>query len=41
MRSTFTKDQLLQYLAETGEILRSQGLEATVYVVGGAAISLA
>ena len=40
MRSTFTKDQLLQYLAETGEILRSQGLEATVYVVGGAAISL-
>ncbi|MCL2091367.1 MAG: nucleotidyltransferase [Micrococcales bacterium] len=35
-----TRDEVLQLLTEVGQVLKEQGLEADIYVVGGAAMAL-
>lgn len=39
-RAPFTRDELLELLRQVGEILVERRVEATVYVVGGAAMAL-
>jgi len=35
-----TRDEILQLLAEVGEIQQEQGLETNLYIVGGAAMAI-